>query len=84
MDRGYLVTITTGVREVTYRYLYGDDKRNRRMEDSPFYYLEYNCGLCEKDDAPPPDVETVKEMIAVQGYQKSYESIKDDDDSFFA
>ncbi len=83
-DRGYLVTITTGVREITYRYLYGDGKRNRRIEDSPFYYLEYNSGLCEKDDNPPPDVELVKEMIAREGYLKSYESIKEDDDSFFA
>ena len=83
LDRGYLVTITTGVRDITYRYLYGDGKRNRRIEDSPFYYLEYNCGLCEKDDAPPPDLETVKEMIAVGQYQRSYERIKEEDDSFF-
>lgn len=83
-NRGYIVTITTGVREITYRYLYGDGKRNRRIEDSPFRYLEYNSGLCEKDDETPPDVELVKEMIAAEGFRKSYEAIREEDDSFFS
>ncbi len=83
-SKGYLITVTTGVRDIKYRYIFGDSRRNNRPEDSPFYYLEYNSGLCEKDTTPPPDVDVVMEMIAVEKYQRSFEDIREKDDSFFS
>ena len=81
--RGYIVTITTGVRDVIYYYIYSENKVHTEPKDTPFYYLEYNAGLCEEDTEPPADVEAVKEMIEVEKYHRAYSDIKENDDSFF-
>lgn len=61
--RGYLVTITTGVREVQYRYIFGRNKVFTGVEGTPFYYLGLNSGLYVKT-APVEGVDS--ELISSQ------------------
>lgn len=44
-SRGFLVTIVTGVRDFTFRYLSEANLEVTTPEDSPFYILEVNAGL---------------------------------------
>lgn len=44
---GYIVTITTGIRDVVYRYVFSDNKFFTEPEGTPFFYLAYNAGLAE-------------------------------------
>lgn len=46
--RGYIVTITTGVRDIEYRYIFGKNKVFTGMDGTPFYYLGVNSGLYVK------------------------------------
>ncbi len=46
--RGYIVTITTGVRDIQYRYVFGRNKVFTGIEATPFYYLGVNSGLYAK------------------------------------
>ncbi len=49
--RGYVVTITTGVRDVEYRYIFGKNKVFTGIDGTPFYYLGLNSGLYVKTAA---------------------------------
>lgn len=42
---GYLVTITTGVRKIKYRYIFGENKVLTGISGTPFYYLALNSGF---------------------------------------
>lgn len=45
--KGYLVTITMGIRSTRYKMLFGHHAENTETSDTPFYYLEVNAGLRE-------------------------------------
>ncbi len=47
-DKGYTVTITTGVRTVKYQFIFGYNAENTDTADTPFYYLEVKAGLREE------------------------------------
>lgn len=49
--RGYIVTITTSVRDVQYRYIFGKNKVFTDIDGTPFYYLGLNSGLYAKTGA---------------------------------
>lgn len=65
LHRGYVVTISTGVRDIIYRYIFGKNKVFRGTDGSPFYYLEVNSGLTEKTP-PLLDSEEVMRDFAMQ------------------
>ncbi len=46
--RGYIVTVTTGVRDIEYRYIFGKNKVFTGIDATPFYYLGLNSGLYVK------------------------------------
>ena len=46
--RGYIVTISTGVRDISYRYVFGKNKVFTGIDATPFYYLGINSGLYVK------------------------------------
>ena len=46
-SNGYIVKITTGVRTVTYRYIFGDRRIDETFEGTPFYVLAVNSGLMD-------------------------------------
>lgn len=45
---GYVVTIVTGVRTVSYRYVFAPTAELRDTDATPFNYLEINCGMREE------------------------------------
>ncbi len=47
-DRGYTVSITTGVRMVKYQFIFGYNAENTDTAATPFYYLEVKAGLREE------------------------------------
>ncbi len=63
--RGYLVTITTGVRDVQYRYIFGKNKVFTGIESTPFYYLGLNSGLYVKTN-PVLDSDMDSDSINMQ------------------
>lgn len=46
--RGYIVTISTGVRDIQYRYIFGKNKVFTDIDGTPFYYLGLNSGIYAK------------------------------------
>ncbi len=51
-ERGFLVTVVTGVRDFTFRYIFGGDELHK-PEHTPFYILELNSGLRKPEEADP-------------------------------
>ncbi len=49
--RGYIVTISTSVRDIQYRYVFGKNKVFTDIDGTPFYYLGLNSGLYAKTRA---------------------------------
>lgn len=49
--RGYIVTISTSVRDIQYRYIFGKNKVFTDIDGTPFYYLGLNSGLYAKTRA---------------------------------
>lgn len=66
-SRGYTVKITTGIRSVTYQFLFGVNAEKFDTSATPFFQLEVNAGLRE----PMPVVEVDKEAIMEQFEQLS-------------
>ncbi len=60
--RGYIVRITTSIRTVEYHYIFGENKVFTDLNDTPFYYLGYNCGLLDKHK-PEIDSEGVMDIF---------------------
>ena len=46
--RGYNVTIVTGVRRISYRFVFSPNAEYLDTDSTPFYYLEVNSGLREE------------------------------------
>lgn len=46
--RGYIVTISTSVRDIQYRYIFGKNKVFTDIDGTPFYYLGLNSGIYAK------------------------------------
>ncbi len=53
--RGYIVTISTSVRDIQYRYIFGKNKVFTDIDGTPFYYLGLNSGLYAKTRANVDD-----------------------------
>lgn len=68
-SRGYTVKITTGIRSVTYQFLFGVNAEKFDTSATPFFQLEVNAGLRE----PMTAVEVDKDMIMQQFEQMSRE-----------
>ncbi len=68
-SRGYTVKITTGIRSVTYQFLFGVNAEKFDTSATPFFQLEVNAGLRE----PMPVVEVDKDLIMEQFEQMSRE-----------
>ncbi len=47
-DKGYTIKITTGMRTVTYQFVFGYRAENTDTSATPFYYLEVKAGLREE------------------------------------
>lgn len=66
-SRGYTVKITTGIRSVTYQFLFGVNAEKFDTSATPFFELEVKAGLRE----PIPVVEVDKDAIMEQFEQMS-------------
>ncbi len=53
--RGYIITISTSVRDIQYRYVFGKNKVFTDIDGTPFYYLGLNSGLYAKTRANVDD-----------------------------
>lgn len=49
---GYYITIETGVRTVTYRYIFSENKVQTDITGTPFYYLAVNSGIMSFENTP--------------------------------
>ncbi len=57
---GYKVTISTGVRDIVYNYVFSENKFFTEPEGTPFYYLAYNAGLA---DSTPKNIVNAKAIL---------------------
>ncbi len=82
--RGYVVTIITGVREVEYRYIFGENKIMTEIDDTPFYYLAVNSGLIQHEERPSGiTMEQVAAMFAQKEMDKYIEKETGDYNNVF-
>lgn len=51
--RGYHVTVVTGVRDFTYRFIFDRSDDQFEPKHTPFYILEVNAGLKQPEQADP-------------------------------
>lgn len=63
--RGYHVTVVTGVRDFTYRYIFDRNDENTEPKHTPFYILEINSGLKQPDESDPELAAAVMAQFAV-------------------
>lgn len=63
--RGYLVTVVTGVRDFTFRYLIDSGSELTEPKHTPFFLLEMNAGLKEQEQADPEFAAAVMAQFAV-------------------
>lgn len=64
-QRGYLVTVVTGVRDHTFRYIIDSNSENRDIKHTPFYLLELNAGLKQPEQTDPELAAAVMAQFAV-------------------
>lgn len=66
--RGYIVTITTSVRVIEYRVIFGENKVVKDISGNPFYYLGVNSNLIvpEKPQIDTIGVEGMLESMVVE------------------
>lgn len=73
-DKGYAVTITTGVRTVVYQFVFGYNAENTDTSATPFYELEVRAGLREEIDFQPDKdriMEQFERMTREQNFSKT-------------
>ena len=63
--RGYHVTVVTGVRDFTYRYIFDRSDDLREPKHTPFYILELNAGLRQPEASDPELAAAVMAQFAV-------------------
>ncbi len=71
---GFEVTVTTSLREYTYKYLVGEDRYFAEPEGTAFYYLAYNAGLA--DSIPKSTADPRKIMNQFENMQRSQQRSK--------
>ena len=72
--RGYIISIETGVRTVEYRYIFGDNKLMKGINDTPFYFLAVNSGLVQHEEKPSGiTAEQIAAMYVRKGVQQMIE-----------
>ncbi|MBE6888849.1 MAG: hypothetical protein E7485_02370 [Ruminococcaceae bacterium] len=79
--RGFLVTITTSLRQYEYRYIFSDNKVFKDINATPFYYLGVNSGIftTEKPTLDTEGVESMFEsMVVEQITRKNYAELEKD------
>lgn len=64
-QRGWLVTVVTGVRDFTFRYLFDKSDELTEPKHTPFYLLELNAGLKEPEAADPELTAAIMSQFAV-------------------
>ncbi len=66
--RGYIVTVTTGIRTIEYRCVFSENKVFKDISGNPFYYLALNSGIItsEKPEVDSDGVESMFESMVVQ------------------
>ncbi len=78
-DRGHIVTVTTSVRVIEYRVVFGENKIIKDISGNPFYYLGVNSNIIttEKPQIDTDIAESVFEsMVVEQITRKSYEELE--------
>lgn len=76
--RGYRVRITTSIRTVEYRIVFGENKVFTELNGTPFYYLGVNSGIfaVDKSSMDTELAESIFEsMVVEQITRKSYEAL---------
>ena len=63
--RGYHVTVVTGVRDFTYRYIFDRHDDLCEPRHTPFYILELNAGLKQPEETDPELAAAVMAQFAV-------------------
>lgn len=63
--RGYLITVVTGVRDFTFRYLVNSGSELDQPEHTPFYLLELNAGLKQPEPEDPELTAAIMSQFAV-------------------
>ncbi|MBQ4165440.1 MAG: hypothetical protein IJD85_03870 [Oscillospiraceae bacterium] len=79
--RGFLITITTSLRQYEYRYIFSDNKVFKDINATPFYYLGVNSGIftTEKPTLDTDGVESMFEsMVVEQITRKNYAELEKD------
>lgn len=62
--RGFLITVVTGMRDFTFRFIY-DGEELRKPEHTPFYLLEVNSGLRQPVREDPELAAAIMSQFAV-------------------
>lgn len=75
--RGYVVKITTGVRTITYRCIFGENKVDTEITGNPFYYLAVNSGLMRPRNVSLADGE---EVLTRFGYMQARQALGEDEE----
>ena len=63
-ERGFLVTIVTGIRDITFRYIF-DNEDLHKPEHTPFYLLELNAGLRQPEEEDPEFAAAIMSQFVV-------------------
>lgn len=80
-DRGHIVTITTSVREIEYRVIFGENKVIKDISGNPFYYLGVNSEIivAEKPQIDTDMAESMFESMMIEHMtRKNYEATEND------
>lgn len=80
-QRGYIVTITTSVRVIEYRVIFGENKVVKDISGNPFYYLGVNSNIITTENSQiDTDVaeSMFESMMVEQITRKNYEATEND------
>ena len=80
-DRGHIVTITTSVRVIEYRVVFGENKVIKDISGNPFYYLGVNSEIIvpEKPQIDTEGAESIFESMMIEHMtRKNYEATEND------
>lgn len=77
---GYIVNIVTGIKTVSYRCAFSDNKFFLDPEGTPFHYLAVNCGLAQPEEKrqvnPDAIMEQFESMQRAQSRKKGVKSVE--------
>ncbi len=83
--RGYIVTISTSIRDYEYRVIFGDNKVVKDVSGNPFYYLGVNSNVITLEK-PQVDTDTAtyafESAVIEQMTQKNYSDTEGDGNPF--